>query len=506
MKLDRIGNSVKNLTTGIMYKVLVLLTNFLLRTVIIYKLGVEYLGLGSLFNSILTVLNLTELGFSSALVFSMYKPIADDDVNTICALMCYYKKIYRIIGMLILILGICILPFIDKLIFGGVPKGINIYYLYLISLSGTVITYFMYAYRNCLLMAYQRNDISNIINIIFCIPQTILQIFIIWKYKNYYVYMLITPIFMAIVNIGTAIYVKKIFPQYIPKGNVKREMLLEIKQKVRGLFVYKIGNVVSGSVDNVVISAFLGLNVLGIYNNYYYIVNTLFGFFLIYYNAISAGIGNSVALESKEKNFKDFKKLLFIQGWSVGWCSICLVCLFQNFMSIWIGTKLMLPDEIVFCFVIYFYVWKIQDIVNVIKEAVGMWNQDKWRPLISSSVNLGLNLLLVNKCGLYGVILSTVAASLLVGLPWASRVLFKNYYEKSTKIYYLLLLKYTVITLMSGSVTYAVCSLLPRYGWKSMIEKLLICITLPNIFYYFIYRNNEQFKAIKVMVKGYISK
>lgn len=157
MKLEKTKNARRNILFGILNKVITMFLPFVVRSVIIYALSAEYLGLNSLFSSILQVLNLTELGFSSAMVYSMYKPIAENDDETICALLNFYRKIYFIIGCIVLSLGLLLLPFLDKLINGDVPDNINIYILYLCYLVNTVLSYMMFAYRSSLLNAASKN-------------------------------------------------------------------------------------------------------------------------------------------------------------------------------------------------------------------------------------------------------------------------------------------------------------------------------------------------------------
>lgn len=189
--MSRTQNAIRNIFTGVFNKIIILLFPFVIRTVIIKKLGTEYLGLSSLFTSILQVLNLTELGFSSAIVFSLYKPIAEKDDNRICSIMNFYKRIYRIIGFIILVMGLIVLPFLPNFIKGSYPSDINLYILYLIYLFNTVITYYLFAYKSALLNAMQRNDIINNVNSITVIIQYILQIIILYCTKNYYIYMII---------------------------------------------------------------------------------------------------------------------------------------------------------------------------------------------------------------------------------------------------------------------------------------------------------------------------
>lgn len=231
--MERTKNAVRNILSGFINKIVVLLFPFVIRTIIIKQLGSEYLGLNSLFTSILQVLNLTELGFSSAVVFSMYKPIAEKDENTICALMNFYKKVYRVIGSIILVVGLLITPFIKNLITGTYPTDINIYILYVIYLINTAITYFLFAYKSTLLTAHQRSDLTSNVNTVTYILQYILQIIVLCVLKDYYMYVIISIITTILNNLIIAYIAKNKYPQYLPKGKISKEMTTEIRKRVR---------------------------------------------------------------------------------------------------------------------------------------------------------------------------------------------------------------------------------------------------------------------------------
>ena len=232
MKLNKTKNTIRNLICGIINKLAITIIPFIIRTVIIKKLGSEYLGLSSLFTSILQILNLTELGFSSAIVYSMYKPIANNDKTTVCALLKLYKKIYSFIGIIILILGLMLLPFLNRLINGDVPNDINIYILYLIYLINTVLSYFLFAYKTSLLNAFQRNDIISNVNTVLHIIQSIAQLILLLVYKNYYLYVIIQPIITIFNNLICAIVVRKKYPEYKPEGKVNKEIKKDLRKKV----------------------------------------------------------------------------------------------------------------------------------------------------------------------------------------------------------------------------------------------------------------------------------
>lgn len=484
--MERTKNASRNIFFGGIYKALSLLIPFFLRTILIRTLGVEYIGLGSLFTSILQVLNLAELGISSAIVYSMYGAIATGDETQICQLMNLYKKIYRIVGLVILAAGCAVAPFLRFFISGTVPNGINIYVLYFVYLANTCLTYFLFAYKNCLFTAHQRSDVTSKVGIVIALSTNILQGILLVAFKNYYLYVIVLPLMTIINNIIISITANKVYPNYIAKGNVPGELKSDIRKKMSSLFLYKIGSIVLTSVDTIVISSFLGLTALGKYNNYYYIITALFGFLDVYYSSLTAGIGNSIKLETKEKNKKDFDRLFLMQGWIVSWCSVCLFCLYQPFMRIWVGEDLMFPFAVTVCMTVLFFVWKIMDVVNMFKNAAGIWEYDKWRPLVASIVNLVLNILLVNVVGIYGIIISTIVSIVLIIFPWSTFVLFRNYfnngnYKKDFLKYIFKVFLYAVIAFIATLSTYSICNLIPEGNIGYFLLRMVICLIFPNI-------------------------
>lgn len=507
MKMDRTRNATRNITTGIALKVYQLITPFILRTIMIYFLGMEYVGLNSLFTSVLSVLNLAELGVGSAMVYSMYKPIADDDKQTICALMKLYKTYYRVIGLVVLIAGLVILPFIPNLIAGDVPEGINVYILYLLNLVTTVVSYWLFAYKSSLLTAFQRTDVINNVTIAINTLQYILQALVLLIARNYYAYLIVALLSQIILNVVTAFFATKMYPEYKATGKLEKEQVKTINQRIKDLFTSKLGGIIVNSADTIVISAFLGLSILGVYNNYYYIMNSVFGFVTIVFTACTAGIGNSLIVDSEEKNLNDLNKLTFLIAWIGAFCSSCFLCLYQPFMTLWVGEKYLLSFECVICFVIYFYIRIINQVLIVYKDAAGMWHEDRFRPLITALANLIMNLIMVQFIGLYGILLSTVLSTLIIGMPWVIHNLFHVVFKSGMRRYVMLLMKLTALTVIVSAITYSACCLINITSNVTLIVvRLLICCVIPNILFCFIFRKTEVFKASISLVDKMIGK
>ena len=239
MKIERTKNATRNIIFGVILKAYQIAVPFLMRTAMIYLMGVQYLGLNSLFTSILQVLNLAELGVGSAMIYSMYKPIAEDDNATICALMKLYRTYYRVIGLVIAVIGCILTPFIPTLISGDIPNGLNIYILYLLNLGATVLSYWLYAYKNSILQAHQRTDVVSKVTLVTSTIQYALQLLVLWAFRNYYLYVIVMLATQAVTNIATAVVADKLYPQFKPKSALPKHDVQKINRRIRDLFTSK---------------------------------------------------------------------------------------------------------------------------------------------------------------------------------------------------------------------------------------------------------------------------
>ncbi|KRE47900.1 hypothetical protein ASG81_08280 [Paenibacillus sp. Soil522] len=504
VKMDRKLNSTRSLFFGLINKLVSLLLPFVLRTIMIYSLGVEYLGLNSLFSSILQTLSLAELGFGTAMVYSMYKPIAEGDNAKISALLNLYKKIYRFIGCIILAVGLCLSPFLEHLINGSYPNDINLYLLYFIYLGNTVISYFLYAYKQSLLVAYQRNDILSNISTVINFALYVLQVAVLFLFKNYYLYIIILPISTIINNIIVSRIVDKKYPEYVCNGSVTSEDLKEIKKRVGALIGHRLSGTVVRSADNLVISAWLGLTILAMFNNYFIIITAIIGILSIINTAITPVIGNSIIVEEVGKNYRDFNKVFLLYAWLVGWSTIALVVLFQPFMILWMGKNMLFSFSTVILLGVYLYFYLIRQTVLIYKDAAGMWWSDRYKPYAEAITNLILTLTLVNFIGVNGVLISTIISVVLIAIPWETYALFKNYFKLQPIKYYIKFATYILITLISGIVTYEICSYIPDGKFGYLIVKILICSIVPNILFLLAVCRTQEFKGLISIAIGIV--
>jgi O-antigen/teichoic acid export membrane protein len=507
MSNDRIKNTKRNIVFSMLYRMINLLFPFAINYIIIKTIGVEYLGLNMLFASILQVLSLTELGFGTALIFSMYEPIAKNDTEKVSALLALYRRIYLIIGTIILCGGLACIPILPNIIKDDVPDDINIYILFIISLTHSVVSYFMFAYRSALLIASQRKDIVDKVNTLIEIALNCSKILILLLTGNYYLFCVLQPAYVIIDNFIVWIVTKKMYPDFKCVGTISKTEKKSIFSRVLGLSINKLCGVLSNSFDSVIISSFLGLTVLGMYNNYFVITNAVIFMICIIPVSATSSIGNSMVCESLEKNHTDFTTFQFGFSMLSGWAAVCLLCLIQPFIEIWVGADLLFDDGTSVVFSVYMYAIVMSAVFMTYREAAGIWAHDRIRPFVEGGLNLILNITLVKWLGVSGVMLSTILTMGIIKTVWGSRYLFNEYFKGYSQVEYLMhMLLYAVVTVIAGAVTYFVCSFINMNGIPELIVKALICIVIPPIIFAACFFKTKEFKRCLALAKSLIKR
>lgn len=492
---SRSKNATRNIAFAFLKGILNTVLPFITRTIILYLIGTEYLGVGTLFTSILSVLNLSELGLSAAINYSMYKPIVEDDTATINALLRYYRRLYRIIGIVMLGVGSAIVPLLPVLIKGEPPADLNIVILYFLYLINLVTSYFFAGYRQCLLTSHQRSDIVSKITLTAYVINNVLQIIVLVATRNYYVYAAAPIVGTIFTNVCDLLVTKRMYPEISCKGELDPEIRKGIRKRISGLFGTKLNSIVVHQADILVISAFLGLELVTIYGNYYYLFNSVCAFTLIFFSSLTAGVGNKLVLDSIEENVKLFKNIRFLNVWLVGFCGACFMGLYQPFMRLWVGSDLMLPLPFVILLVVYFYIYEVQRTVLTFKDAAGLWYEDRFRPYVTMAFNIVSNLIMVQFIGIYGIVLSSILA-FAISLPWANRVLYVHLFKKNPSENLIALGKYTLVVAAIIAASYGICMLLPE-GIIGLILRFIVILVFFNGAFFLFYRNKPEFAFVK---------
>ncbi len=502
---SRSKNGVRNIMAGFFNRIVQMILPFITRTLIVYYLGEKFLGLGGLFTSILMVLNLSELGFGSALVYSMYKPIAEGNKQKVCALLNLYKRIYIGVGAFVLIGGMAFSPFIPHIIKGELPEGVNIFVIYFIYLSNTALSYLFFAHKKALLTAYQRSDILSNINSIVFVLTSIIQIILLVTTSNYYCYIIVLPFFTVADNLWTNYITKKRYPDIIVGGIVSDEEKKAIWKHVKGIALQKVCSTSRNTFSNIIISMFLGLVTIAKYGNYFYIMDAIHQFLYQIPNSIRATVGNSVASESVEKNHSDFNAMYLIYMWISGWCATCLICLFQPFMKIWMGESLMFPITTVVLICLYFVLLCLSDVIALYKDGAGLWWQGRYRVIIEALCNLALSFLFGWLWGVNGILIAMITTILLLGHGYGGYIVFHYYFKGYSFLKFIISqLAYIGIISIVSFFTFSLCSFVNFDGFALIAAIAVICLVIPNLLYLIIFRFHPSWKPACGFAKNII--
>lgn len=502
---SRSYNSIRNSINGTVQLLVMTVGPFIIRTVIIWKLGREYIGLNGLFSSLVQIVNLSELGMNNVIVFFLYKPIENGEIEKVNQYLAWVKKFYCSAGCFVAVLELMLFPFLDMLIEGDCPPTVNIYLLYLIYMIGNVINYFAFPYKCTLLTANQRMDYENRAWIFSSLLVYSLQLISIMVLESFYLYVIVGIFQQVMVGFYRKKITDKIYPQYICRGNLSKKEVAEIRKNIIDLIGHRINSTVINSSDNIFLSSFCGLAAVALYGNYLYICSSIGAVINIIFTSIVASIGNYIIKESVKSNLHMFYTIQWINEVLVGWSAAILISLYQGFINLWLGKTYLLSAKTMILFVAYFYVTNIRLSVTTYKDACGMWKQDKWKPYFSMITNIVLDYALVVEYGINGVLIASIVSIALIEIPWETYVLNASYFRIAGYKIWGRRLLYTSVNFGIIVGTYVLCGLIQSNSFKAIMCRLFIAIFVPGVLYGVLYYRTVEMKTIKEKVGCFFS-
>lgn len=488
----RVKNSLRNAVSGVFLVIFVTVMPFVIRTLMTYTIGFEYLGLNSLYMSIMQILNMTELGIGSVMVFFLYAPAAVGDKGKINAYLSELHKIYIVIGAVIILIGLVITPFIGLFITGSIPKGVDIYICFLLYLFGTAIQYFVFPEEVSLIEAFQRKDLTNNISFISNAICYLIQIIALCMFHSYVIYLIAVIVQSLSMGMLRRCYGMKYYPDYKPQGLLSVDDKREIKVKTASMIGHQMDEKLFNSIDTIFISSIIGLSAVAVYGNYFYVITAVSLLFDVIYRSILSSVGNAIAVDSNDSNYKRFINIFWIGACLTGWASVFMLCLYQNFMYLWMGSDNMLGIDMVVLFCVYFYLSNIRRTVVTFKNAAGMWWNDRYKPYISMGVDLILDLVLIRFIGVKGAIISSIVCVGIIEIPWETFVLFREYFHVSIKQYIIKMITYSAVNIGIVGLIYALCSLfVAETKVVSLLIRIMICCGSVLLFMAMYWRTKE---------------
>ncbi len=495
---------------GVLQQVLTVVGNFVYRTVFLMLLSKEYLGISGLFSNILQILSLAELGIGSAIVFSMYKPFADQDTKKIAALIRFYKNVYHMIGLVIALLGLCLYPFLSFFVdFGQIPSDVNITLVYFLFVLQSVVSY-LFVYKQSLLIADQRNHLVLSFTGMLTLASFAVRIAALVMTKNFALMLLCDVIFVLLCNFLFSIWITK---KYRDIFRIKERLTKEEKSRIYrdtgGLLCHKIGSVVVSGTDSIVLSKFVSLISVAIYSNYATIISAISNVAVRVFSSVLPSVANFIHKKTKEESSDLFYRLFFANMWIASFTTICLYLLLNPFIQVWLDESFLLPQSVVIWICIQHYLQVARLTANNFINACGLFMRDRIRPLIESVLNLVISVVLALRLGIVGVFIGTVVSGAFTYFWREPHLVFRCYFEKKTRKYWLLQLAWFALTAV---LCVAIGALFAFFGtgFSAFVIKCVLALILSNCAIFLcVFRTQEfgyYFSFLKKKLSTVISK
>lgn len=501
----RVNNSLNNIIFGLSGQIISSVMGFTVRTIFIKTLGIEYLGVDGLFTNILTILSLANLGFDTAIIYSLYKPLSQNDTDQIAGLMNLYAKAYRIIGLVVLLTGLALMPFLTFLT-NGKTNISNLNYIYLLFLLNSVLSYF-FVYKQSIIIADQRNHIISKINSIGTIISNLTQIVFLLITRNYIIVLSTQILFRVLQNLYISNKADKLYPFMKGKKNLK---LSEADKKgffivLYSLLLYRVSGVVINGTDNIIISKFVGLIAVGIYSNYLLILATLNTLLSHIFYSITASVGNLNVTESSDKKYFIFRTINFANFWVYGFFSVVLWNLINPFITLWLGQQYVLNKFVVFAILLNFYTAGMQNAATTFRETCGLFIKGKYVPIAAAIINIAVSIALVQKIGIAGVLLGTVVSRLCTYFWYDPYVSFKNVFNKPVFSYFIKYVWFAIVVLISSLAADVFAGILQNNTFLNIALRAVICIVTPNVVFFVLFRKSVEFEYLRGVLLGFIN-
>lgn len=501
--MGRIQHTMKNIVFGYIGNLSSTVLGFILRTVFIQKLDETLLGVNGLYTGVLSMLSMAELGIGTALNFSLYAPVAQKNYDKIKSYMQFYKKAYRIIGLIVAVLGIALIPFLKFFIKDPGNYGIRELTLYyLIFLFNTVSTYFV-SYKYSLVNAEQKNYIQTNILTITKLATTILQLIVLVVTSNFLLYLLTAAAVELLQKIWANNYLNKRYPYLLDKDVVplRKEETKDIWDKTKALLCLKIGDIARLQTDSIIISSFIQVAIVGIVDNYNMVINSVQNFVLVIFNSAISSFGNLIATESKQKQYELFKIYRFVANWIYGLSAIGFyVLLTPLVVNLWLGEKWLLSANIVALIVIDYYFKGDRVVMMNFRTAAGVFEQDKFLPLIQGGVNLVISIVLVQKIGLIGVYIGTVISGLIANVS-RPPIVYKVCFERKSKEYFIDTAKYLLVMAVILAIVLPLSNvLLHEVTLVSFVLTGVMIVVVYNVIFLLAFCKTGEFRYMYDMV------
>ncbi|HBI61971.1 MAG TPA: transporter [Lachnospiraceae bacterium] len=491
---DRTKKAVKNITYAFLNQFLNLILTFLARTVFIRVLGAGYLGLNSIFTDVLGVLSLADLGFNTAMVYSFYKPLADNDTKKMAALTTFYKKVYRCIALVTTVTGVALCPVLPYII--NLEQEVPYLYLYYFMSVANVVVSYLCVYKTSVLTADQKNYSVVRISMILNVLKTILQIFVLIVFRAYLFYLIVGIGCSFLKNYIASQKAARIYPFINQEEKLEKGVEKEIFQNIGAVFLYKISSVLLNATDNVLISLIVGTVAVGYYSNYLMIGNKLSQIYSLFFTSLIASLGNLVVREKADKRYAVFQCEQAVSYFISCIIFPCFILLANDFVRLWLGKEFVLESNTVCAIGLNLYLACIYHPLWSFREATGLYRKTKWVMLLCGVLNLVLSCVMGLRFGMFGILIASCISRILTYGWYEPRILFRDYFDREPHSFFADMFFNCLLVLFIVAVCGGITKAVVVDSWLKWVFKAGVIVLVGVAVAFAVYQKTEGFRFL----------
>ncbi|AQY51335.1 oligosaccharide transporter (flippase) [Listeria weihenstephanensis FSL R9-0317] len=423
----------KNIIIGVGMQSVYLLASFGIRTLFIHTLGEVYVGMDRLFSNILTLLSFAELGIGEAIIFQLYKPVVQKNYDKARDFLLFYRKIYRWIGSLIFILGLCLVPYIMSLSLLGEAGDVEVGLIFILYVANTSLSYF-FTYRKALFLVQQQEYINVLYKQGSFLVQAVLQGIYLYMTHDLIGFLVIQILCTFLFNLFQSMYAYRKFPEYL-KGRPNPLEKLEIRaivENVKGIVLYMASGALVFGTESIFITYFLGLQMTGIYSNYTLIFSAVVSILARAMRGLLGSLGQMNAKNDLEQSYRVFNKLYLVIGIVYSVIGLMLFFIINPFIGLWIGDSFILPQYVVLVLVIQFFINGMQYPAYSYRTTLGLYTNGRLSPVALIFIYGVLSVLLIPRIGVAGSALSMFAARLCTTTWVDPYLVFHDFFKRKS--------------------------------------------------------------------------
>lgn len=500
--MNRTKKSLVNVLMSVCTNAVILVTAFAVQRVLVSTKGADYNGINGLFSSIISMMSLADLGMGTAIIYHMYKPVADGDWDGINSLLQFYKKCYMMISGVVLAIGAIVALFLPFLV-GGADVPDSIYLIYVLFLADCLCSYFL-AYKKSLLYADIMNYVPDAIYFVTYLVQNALQIYVLLAFQNYILFLVVKTLGKVVSNLLISLYIRKKYPETRRRKvePVSAEIKEDVWTKVKGLLLHKLGKMMVTGSDSLVLTGVLGIGAMSLYTNYHLVIGGITALLNRIFETLTNSVGNFLLESDRERNLYVYRRIDFLNFWCFGCVAAGMYAVIQPLVTLWLGEEFLFAKPVVLVLVINFYLEGMRASVNTFKEAAGIFHEDRRIPIVEAVVNLVSSIVLAKLMGVAGVFLGTILSTTVVYFYSYPKYVCKPLFGMRYGQYVAQTCKHLAVLVAVLGMTELCTKQMSTWNlWVGILAGGLVAVVVFHVVFLALYGRSEEFQYYLKLVK-----